>query len=423
MSNKFIKNAVIYMLSALLSILLIWYIVYHLFSGFQNKIETTPAIIATKASSLTLDAYIVRDESVIYANHEGGVNYLFEDGERVGAGSVVANIYSGAGAEEVADKILSIDKKINILENSSVSENATKTDTNVLDGKINELLYIIRDKIEDGDVEYALYRKDELLTYLNKRQIITQNVSGYEDQIVTLQSERDSLSGQLINLEEKITVSKPGYFYSKADGYEDIFKVSDIQNMTIESYNNTINSDPADLSQSLTVGKIVNKLEWYILSEITTSDLKQFSEGSSYSVTFPYNADKKIQMKLEKIIRENDSEQAVLVFKTTALPDGFNFLRKQNIQIVQESYTGYKVPSNAVRVVDGKKGVFILSGNTAKFKEIEILIEQNGYYIVKEQPTYLEDENYHKKLGLYDMIIITGKELYDGKIISSAGVK
>lgn len=423
MSKKLVKNIAIYLLSAALSVLLIWYVVYHLFSGFEKEIETTPAILATKANTLMLDAYIVRDETVLYANREGGVNYLYEDGEKVGAGAVVANIYSGAGAEEVADKIVTIDKKINILENSSVSENATKTDTNVIDSKINELMYIIRDKIEDGDVEYALYKKDELLTYLNKRQVITQNVSGYNEQIITLQSERDSLSGQLINLEEKITVTKPGYFYSNADGYENLFTVDFINEMNLESYNNTINSDPADLSSSLTVGKIINSLEWYILSETDANSLKKFNEGSFYSVVFPYNADKTVQMKLEKIIRENDSEQVVLVFKANTLPDGFNYLRKQNIQIVEESYTGYKVPANAVRVVDGVKGVYVLNGNTAKFKQVDIMIELNGYYIVKEQPTYLEDENYYKKLGLYDMIIVGGKDLYDGKIISNTGVK
>ena len=208
-TKKLLKNILIYLATAALSILLIWYIIYHLFNGFQTELETVPAILETKSNSMLLDAYIVRDESVLYATGEGGVNYLYDDGAKVGAGSVVAKIYSGDGAREVADKILSIDKTINILENSSVSDKATKTDTNVIDRKINDIFYIIRDKIEDGNVQYALYRKDELLTYLNKRQVITQNISGFDEQIVTLQAERDELSGQLINLDENIVFETP----------------------------------------------------------------------------------------------------------------------------------------------------------------------------------------------------------------------
>ena len=422
-SKKVFRNALIYIFGALLSVLLIWYLIYHLFSGFESEIETTPAIIATEASTLQLDAYIVRDETVIYASSEGGINYMYDDGEKVSAGAVVANIYSGSGAEQVADRILSIDKKIDVLNNSSVSDKATKNDTKVLDNKINELFYIMRDKIEDGNIEYALYKKDELLTNLNKRQIITQNVSGYEEQIIALQTERDTLTGQLINLEENITVDKSGYFYSSADGYENIFDYSKINELTLDDYSNIINSDPVDLSQSLTVGKLVNKTEWYILSEITQEQLKKFTEGNEYSVVFPYNSDASVKMKLERIIRENDSEQVVLVFKTNILLDNFNYMRKQSIQIVEESYTGYKIPSNSVRVVDGKKGVYILNGNTVFFKEIEILSEHNGYAIVKEQPTYLDDEEYYKKLGLYDMVIVSGKKLYDGKIIGYSGVE
>ena len=117
------------------------------------------------------------------------------------------------------------------------------------------------------------------------------------------------------------------------------------------------------------------------------------------------------------------SDKTVLVFKTDVMPSGFNYLRKQNVQIIEESYTGYKVPSNAVRVINGKKGVYILSGNTVKFKEITVLVEQDGYFIVEERPSYYEDPDCYDKLGLYDMIIVSGKNLYDGKIISASGGK
>lgn len=422
MTRKQVKNVLIYLFSAALSVLLIWYIFYHLFSSSDNDVETSPAALVTKSNSIQLDAYILRDEKIIYAGIEGGINYLFEDGERVGTGTVLANIYSGDGAEEVSDRILAIDKKINILEKSSVSDNATKTDSKAIDNKINEVFYLLRDRIENNDIEYVMYRKDELLTYLNKRQVITQNVSGFEEQIITLTREKETLSGQLINLEENITAPGAGYFYSDVDGYEEIFRTSQLDDMTISSYENMVNSDPTDRSGQLVVGKMVNSDVWYILSEASVDQLKKFSEGSSYEVRFPFNADASVKMTLEKIIRENDNEKVVLIFKTNTMPSGFKYIRKQNIQVIEESYTGYKIPANAVRVVDGVKGVYVLSGNTVVFKEIEVLTENEGYFIVKEQPTYLEDEFYYKKLGLYDHVIVSGKNLYDGKIISISGV-
>lgn len=422
MRTKHLKNAAIYFFSAAMSVLLIWYVLYHLFSASDKEITTTPAVIATKSNSVLLDGYIVRDESVLYASSEGGVNYLFDDGERIAANTVIANIYSGAGAAEVSDKILAIDKKVSILENSSVSDKATKVDTNILDGKINEIFYLMRDKLEDGDMEYALYRKDELLTYLNKRQVITQNIDGFEDQIISLIRERETLSGQLINLEENITSSVPGYFYSQIDGYEEIFTPTVLKELTLDGFYKLVDSDPVDYSQSLTVGKLVNSTEWYVVSEISSEDVKKFAEGNTYDVVFPFNSDKVINMTVDRIIKERGKESSVLVFKTNYTPEDFHYFRKQNVQIIDESYTGYKIPANAVRVVDGVKGVYVLAGNTVGFREIEVLTEQDGYFIVKEQPTYLEDEFYYKKLGLYDLVITSGKNLYDGKIISVSGV-
>lgn len=417
-----IKNVAVYLFSSALSVLLIWYILYHLFSGSDNEIETSPAMIVTKSNTVSLEGYIVRDETIINANVEGGVNYLFGDGDKVQSGAVIANIYSGEGVEELSDRILAIDKKISVLENSSVSDKATKTDSKVIDDKINELFYLMRDGIENGDTEYAIYRKDELLTYLNKRQVLTQNISGFEEQIVSLIREKETLSGQLINLEENVAVSNPGYFYSQVDGYESVFDVSKLENLTLQSYEELVNSQSVDYSSALVVGKIVESDQWYILSETVRDDLKKFNEGKVYKIKFPFNSDVSIEMTLEKIVLENESEKAVLVFKSNYMPTGFKYLRKQNIQVVEESYTGYKISANAVRVVDGVRGVYILSGNTVSFKEIDVLTETDGYFIVKEQPTYLEDEFYYKKLGLYDNVIISGKNLYDGKIISAAGV-
>ena len=422
MISKHIKNAAVYLFSAALSVLLIWYVLYHLFSGSDNEFETDPAMLVTKANTIALEAYIVRDETILNANVEGGVNYQFSDGDKVCAGAVVANVYSGDGVQEVSDRILAIDKKVAVLENSSVSDKATKTDSKIIDDKINELFYLMRDKIENGDTEYAIYRKDELLTYLNKRQVLTQNISGFEEQIVSLIRERETLSGQLINLEENITVSKPGYFYSQVDGYENVFGVSKLADLTLDTYEKLVDSQPTDYSSALVVGKIVESDEWYILSEIARDGLKKFSEGKVYKIKFPFNSDVSIDMTLEKIVLENESDKAVLVFKSNYMPTGFKYLRKQNIQVVEDSYTGYKIPANAVRVVDGVKGVYILTGNTVVFKEIEVLTESDGFFIVKEQPTYLEDEFYYKKLGLYDNVITSGKDLYDGKIISAAGV-
>ena len=120
-------------------------------------------------------------------------------------------------------------------------------------------------------------------------------------------------------------------------------------------------------------------------------------------------------MTLERIITDNSADQALLVFRTGEIPENFNYLRMQTIEVVRQNYTGLGVPASAVRVVDGEQGVDTLIGNVVKFRKIDTLFEEEGYFIVK---SYASNESgYAEHLKRNELIIVKGKNLYDGKII------
>ena len=98
------------------------------------------------------------------------------------------------------------------------------------------------------------------------------------------------------------------------------------------------------------------------------------------------------------------------------MPDGFDYSRQQTVEIVTAEYSGYRVPVAAVTLKDGVKGVYILDGQTAKFREIEPLFERDGWIICEEKNA--DDENQSNRLSLYDFVITGGKDLYDGKQFS-----
>ena len=120
-------------------------------------------------------------------------------------------------------------------------------------------------------------------------------------------------------------------------------------------------------------------------------------------------------MSLQRIVTSGEDDSIVLVFSTGNVPEGFNFLRKQSVEIVQQTYTGYRVPVSSVRIIDGKQGVFVKKGNLAVFKEIEPLVEIDGYFIVAQQDK--QDDDHSDKLAMYDLIITKGKNLYENKVI------
>ena len=190
--------------------------------------------------------------------------------------------------------------------------------------------------------------------------------------------------------------------------------------MTPEEYDALIHAD-ADYSiqqgenGTVAAGKLVTDFAWYLTAQVDLDQLRYYNEAQSFTVIFPYNSDKRINMRLEKILQSTDNDSIVLLFSTRTNPEGFNYLRRQTIQIVRNETTGYRVPISAVRMNDGVQGVYVLRGYEVIFKEIEPLTEMDGYFIVRENDGAQENIG---KLALNDQIIVSGKNLYIGKIVS-----
>lgn len=415
------KNVGIYVISAVMAILVIAYIVYHAVKDFNTAIETMVSDIITERDTVNLEAYIFRDETIIYSTMDGSINYMFGDGDKIAIESVVAHLYPGGNVNSNSKELLEINKKLDILENSNLISNITTMDTTAIDAQINELINIIKYRTETGDIDYVLYKKDELLVLLNKRSRIIGTESDYGDKIQLLTNQKNALTAGDNSAEWiDIITDKAGYFYSIIDGYENIMSSKNIDKMTVDDFDRYISSDPELLTSSNrghSIGKIVTNYKWYISCRITSDNLRNFIDGRSYNVVFPYNNDTVINMRLERIIQDPTDNTVVIVFSTGMIPDGFNFYRKQNVEIIKTSYTGYKVPISSVHITeDGRQGVYVLDGSIIKFKEIVPLIESNGFFIVEIQDK-INDEEYQKKLALFDLIITKGTKLYEGKTI------
>jgi len=146
MDFKYLKNVGKYVLTAILSVVFIWYIVYQATGGFDSGVDTMPAYPSTERSTLTLEAYIMREETLLYSRGDGVVNSLYNDGEKVKINSTVSQVYEGVSSG-VGSKIMALDEKINILEASDISESVTLSDTTTLDAGIAELMNTMRYKL------------------------------------------------------------------------------------------------------------------------------------------------------------------------------------------------------------------------------------------------------------------------------------
>lgn len=412
MDLKYLRNIAIYLLSAILSILFIAYIIYHMTSDGQSKLATVNAMQTVSMESITLDAYIMRDEKILYTPTDGLVYYLASDGENVRKNAPVANIYSGDPDD--MNQIMQIEKRLRLLRESDVSDSVT-TATGNLDSRIQSLYMSTLRKVGNGKLDYVNQNADDLLVQINRRKIAVKSVSNFRAAINNCEDRLSDLMTRFESATGTVTTPVSGNFYAGVDGYENVFTASAAEKMTYDDFYVMIGAQ-ADANllhnarEGYGIGKIVTNSYWAICCEMSNDYLRNVKEGTGYRIEFSSGGGQQVTMTLDRIIVRFGEDKSILVFGTRNCPEGFNYLRTQSVKLIFNSYTGYKVPSAAVRYVNGEMGVYTLSANKVVFKKTNVLYEMDGFYVVAPG-----EESDH--LQLYDEIIVQGKGLYEGKYI------
>lgn len=409
---------------AVLCIGVLIYVYVQILGGSDNEIETEMSMLVTLNDTIEADAYIFRDETVIDQSSRGTVVTVVSEGERVSKGQLIANIYPDSADTTLQDDINRLQRHIDILEDSSVNTEFSTPDLSEIDRDIYDIITDICIDSEDGDLSSAIGGSSEFLIMLNRRNIISDSGFDYTAELERLKKEKREKESRISSVSSPVYATSSGYFYSNVDGYEDLFTVDRVDDITIDGFADFLETAENHENQSMGKLKIVNDFVWYLVCVIDTDDLINLKENRSYVVSFPENGDFEISMKLERIVKETSSAEAIVVFRANVLPDGFDFERFQNAEIVIRGIQGLSIPKKAFKYENGQDGVYVLVGNVIRFRSVKRIAEKDNYYIVEyvtgEQLANTENNDYEttaEPLSLYDNVVVSGKDLFDGKIV------
>ena len=448
MDREYLKRVLTYVLVSLAAIGVMIYVGYHMVKSFTSEVSTTPAYIDSFSESVTFDAYILRRERVVTSNSSGTVNYLVADGEKVAAGDELVDICRG-GSDGIRERISQIDSMIKTLTEIETSAAYSSTsDAANIEGRIRELLYSVNGSVAVNDLVTAMMTTSQMMSQLNRHAIVTGKIDGFKDELASLKAERESLISQLTDVAETVTSEESAYFFYDVDGYESAFEYDDIDALTVNDIYDLTNAVTVS-SQSHVVGKLVLDYVWHI---VIPSDREQAlffegAEGSEYDVVFNAGGET-LKMKLRSVLFDTGTDgRAALVFDCSEMPDDFEYTRMQPVTITVNKYAGFRVPLSAIRVLEyddkAVEGVYILYGGVVYFRRVKVILTQDGYalcdstagmaeeekedYIfpgeteaVTEPPETEPPPEYESipYLSLYDLVIISSRGLYDGKIVS-----
>ena len=394
----------------------------------QNVYETAlPAVIS---DTVDADGVLLFDES--YVAGSGNLGYLAADGERVSAGTAVAEIYSNASQATLRQQLTQLNDQIDLLQRSQ------NTAALQLDSLLKEragALYDLLDTLDDGDYEAVDDDSNAYQLAQNKLWVVTGDAANFTDQITALVQQAQSVQAQL-GSPTQIAAPQTGYFVRASGSGRLNAGADDILALSAQELQGYLDSDPV-VALDGCAGKIVAGFTWRYVGVCSAKQGEKLlgQDGkplrSAVEISFPGRMENGLKATVAEVSIDADSGLARFVLTCNSINGDVLCLNRAAARISVGERSGLRVPAAAVHYLkeDGTEaetqgenyvpGVYVKLGNIARFCRIDPvdadhpLITDGDYILVLPEGT----EGSVSKVRLYDEIIVSGQNLYDGKLL------
>ncbi len=409
--NSVSKNTVTIFVGVILALLIVGYGYNAIKNAVsKSKIPDTETALLTKIDvNIEADAYFIRKETVIDVTAGTTVVPTVSNGSKVGIGDTVANVYTSEAAAKAAATLSDLEDKLSYYENiAAVSSGKNLSSYSVYNANVNENLLAMQKLIQSGDVSSISEYGYEFSENLTKRQIATGQSVDVTEAIASVNAEIASAKAAA-TVSSTVTAPAAGCFMNFTDGYETVGDYSNVKNFTKTDVEALMNATPT-ASDTNKVGKLVHEFVWYAVCNLSKQDAENLTVGRKTTVTVDGYSGGSLSLTVEAK-NQNDDDTVTVVFSSDDLNSDTAQLRKEHINILKASYSGYAVDIKALRTQDDEQGVFVLVGKKVEFKKVQIVYNNEDYALVTGDST---KSGYIK---LYDEVIIKGTDYNDGDYI------
>ena len=379
---------------------------YRVYSSCVDKVQTQAAVEVKQNDSLTLDGFILRSEEYVTVDNAKTVVSLAQGGSKVTAGNAIAMTFSSE--EQAADYQLLCDVRSEIerYEKLAAVSPVSNIDTKGLDASIDRAVATLVECIESGDLDQTEDNFSVLRSAVIKKQLMVGKNVSFGSILSALRAQEVTLSKSVAR-SGTVKAERSGYYVGSTDGYEGLVDYSMIEGIMPDEVDQLFAMEAQPVSDNC-IGRIVTEFNWYIVSRVEVKGIEKLKKGARVRVAFPNTSAEEIEA-VVAAINVDGAGSAAVVLRCSRIDGTLLNLRHEEVEVIFNTVEGFRIPADAVREENGKKGVYILRSNTVSFREINILWASEDYVVSGG------DGN---KVRRYDQIITKGKNLYDGKAVA-----
>lgn len=411
------------------------YLFQDVFKTNMNKYETEVAEEVTVQDTVKLDAFIVRDEQYISGKTDKTIVPLVSDGDRVASGDAVARIckqeQDAVDYVELEESKKIRDRYVRLNEQTELDALDMQKLNKDINSAYSKFLKVISSR-NYNDLNESI---NDLEDSLASKQVLKDGTIDINSKIEALDKRITELEAKKISAED-VPAPRSGYFISNIDGHEDTLAYSELSKLTVEDVECALKKTPKEVKGAM--GKIVASYKWYIVANIESKYSRLLEEGDFLKVNIPEYGYENVTVVVEHISAEKDGKIAVAL-SCNAMNETYANMRIENVELVVNEYTGFKVKTSAIHTYDPSKEmttdnksdetiqttnttakpenitvVYILRANVMNARKVEVIYTDGDYSIVKSNS---ESSQGIKPIRRYDEVIVKGRDLRNGRSI------
>ena len=406
------------------------YAVDAVYSNYTGKLETEYSLLYSETRTVNVNGFAVRDENINVSGKNTSIFYkddayvyvpVISDSENIGKNGVISLGFADESQAYAYLQAIEIEEKLKNLKENAEKQGLNHSNVLFLNSQISIGVSNYIKALSGTDLSDIDSHIESVSGNITSKQNATGDNISYDDIISDYTKQLKNLKASY-KIKKQITSPYAGYFISYVDGYESAVSYSDISNKKINNGdgNKFASLDAADTSNAY--GKLIAQHTWYYVFDIKASQASVFKTNYWVSVSFKDSGITDVDMLVYDITDEKDGI-VTITLKCTSMNEQLAKIRKDTADIVVNKYKGFKISNDAITENEnGILGVYTIVGNLIKFTPIEILCYSDDY-VIAQGLTLLKNEEdksegYYHKLKQYDKIIVKGRNLEDGNIVS-----
>lgn len=418
--NKSKINGRIKLGGLLIVLFLLLYVPSFIFWVYGKNINTDIIRMGELEDYVTIDAYIVRDETVINSPSDGISVRNIEEGDKNGVGDTIATVLNQS-SEKLLENLKALDLRIiEAKREKTKNDNFFSEDIKKLDEEIQKKLVLVIDHSNNNSISAVKQIKDQIDELIKKKATISGDLSYTDANIKALENEKKILQDSINANKRNIVSNSSGIISYMIDGYEGVLNSEKISEITpqildmIKAVENDRKMDDLSTQYNKPFVKVIGGIDYYIVFSMEREGAEGFKVDDYLNVRIN-DIDRVVDGTVAYKSNEIDGKYVIAVRTDKALSDTAS-LRVINVELIKSHYEGLIVPVKSLVNIDMntmQAEIALVKARRAKFVPVKIIGRNNDFAVIDNIENYKDGG-----VSLYSSYIINPKNIEEGQIIN-----